>query len=454
MKLPTKALSYRRPSRSFRPMRGGTAAALSVLLGASVLAAVAPAQALDAARVGPSDPNNHGFPAYYTDDSGVALQMCDDGTGACLGSTPASLAPVEGENFYWMATTDLSAPGLDISVEIAAEAAWLSPTQPITFDRLRIRGHSDIGDVTVNHPYGTVTVPAGDTSAVRNINFTEDIGCNPVASCNFAEMATSADAHITDWIVSTTPPAGRVGDGVTSEPATVGGVPATITAGGASTAEWVVMGKLADPNAVSLPTALDFGNVRQAVTKTVRLKNLGTKALAINTVALSRSATLSRLASSTCKPGLSLGIGRSCTVELRYRPNGSKQSSEVLTINSHKVRVSAQTAAVMSAPQRVHFRAVQSGASGKTRRVVVANTGSLPLKIGRVRLAGKSPSSFDIRSGAPKVCARGVSVRPGKECAVYVGFEPKGFGPKSANLVIGSNAIGRARSIALSGSGR
>jgi hypothetical protein len=453
MHIPPKALSWRH-SLSRRRVRAGTAGALSVLLGASVLAAMSPAQALDPARVGPSDPGQRGFPAYYTDDSGVPLQLCDDGTAACLATGPAELAPVEGEGFYWMATTSLSAPGLDLDIEFAAEAAWLDPSTPITFDRLRIRGHSaSAGDIPVTTPYGIFTVTAEDPSAVRNVNFTEDIGCAG-SPCNFAEMASSPDRHITSWITSTSPPAGRLGDGVTSEPATMGGAPAVASAGGDSTTSWVVMGKKADPNAVSLPTAVDFGNVRRAATKTVRLKNLGTKALAINTVALSRSATLSRLASSTCKPGLSLAIGRSCTVELRYRPNGSKQSSEVLTINSHKVRVSAQTAAVMSAPQRVHFRAVQAGASGKTRRVVVANTGSLPLKIGRVRLAGKSPSSFDIRSGAPKVCARGVSVRPGKECAVYVGFEPKGFGPKSANLVIGSNAIGRARSIALSGSGR
>jgi hypothetical protein len=464
MNIRPKAPSWRRHSPQFHGRRTGTAAALSVLLAASVLAAMSPAQALDPAGVGPRDPAQRGFPAYYTDDSGVALQLCVDGTAACGGATLKSdgaggagvaVAP-DGEGFWYMATTSLSAPGLDLDIEIAAEAAWLSPTQPISFDRLRIRGHSDsAGDIVVTTPYGDTTVTAEAPSAARNVNFTEDIGC-PGTACNFADMTTTPGAHIGTWIVSATPPAGHVGDGVTSERATLGfgGPAATASAGGATTSDWVVMGKFANPNAVSLPTAVDFGNVARTTTKTVRLKNLGTKSLAISTATLTGSASINRMASSTCRAGGNLAIGASCKVDLRYRPGAKRQAKAVLQINNHRVRVSALSSAQIKARTAVQFKAVAAGASGKTRRIVVANIGSLPLKIGRVGLAGKNPGSFDIRSGAPKVCARGVSVRPGRECAVYVGFEPSGFGAKRASLNIRSNALGGARSIALSGSGR
>ena len=437
-------------------------AVLTSALVAPALTLVGPAQALDPAGVGPRNPDNHGFPAYYTDDAGVALQMCDDGSAACLGAGPAALTPPEGENFYWMTTADMAAPGLEVSVEWAAEAAWLGPGQPITFDRLRIRGHADAaGDYVVTHPYGTTTVTAEDPVEQRNINFTEDIGCAG-APCNFAEMTTSASAHITDWITSTTPPAGRLGDGVSAEAATVGGVPASVSvtgpAGTASTSDFVVMGKRANPNAVSLPATVDFGNVRRAATKTVRIRNLGTQPRTITSTALTGSATISRLGTSTCTDGRVLGVGGSCTVDLRYRPDGSKQSRATLTLNSPQgnrtVRLSASTAAVAQTRRQLEFRPVRSGASGPTRRLVVTNSGSLPLQIRGVSLAGPIPGSFDIRRRAPPVCARGARVPVGQHCAVYRGFEPKGFGTKSASLVIRSNGVDRAVNVALSGRAR
>jgi len=442
------------------PVRGGTAAVLSVLLGASVLAAMAPAQALDAAGVGPGDPSQHGFPAYYTDDDGVALQMCDDGTAACAGATEAALAPTDGENFYWTATTSLSEPGLSLDIEIAAEAAWAGPTNPVTFDRLRIRGHSDTaGPIDVTTPYGTTTVTAEDPAEQRNVNFTEDIGCagNP---CNFAAMTSDPSAHITSWIVSATPPAGRVGDGVTSEPATVGigGPAAEASAGGATTNEWVVMGKLASPNAVSLAKALDFGNLKKATTRSVTMLNLGTAPRNLGKITLVGDKTITKLAPSTCKATTVLNVGQRCKVDLRYKPGTTKRSAATLTINddtaARTVKVKALTASEIKAPASMEFKPVRSGASGKTRRVVVTNAGSLPLKIHGVTLAGRNPSSYDLRTGAPKVCVRGATVAPGKQCAAYVGFEPHGFGPKKASLKIRSNALGGARSITLTGIAR
>jgi hypothetical protein len=447
-----------------KSLRGGSAATLAALLAASTLASMAPAQALDAAGVGPRDPSQSGFPAYYTDDSGVALQLCVDGSANCGGATLASdgaggagvnVAP-DGEGFWWMATTSLSAPGVDVDIEVAAEAAWLDARTPISFDRLRIRGHSDVGDVTVTTPYGAFTVPA-DGTGVRNLNLTEDVGC-ALAPCNFRDMTTLAEAHITSWITSTTPPAGYLGDSVTSEPATVGGAAATVSIPGDSTTSWVVMGKKANANAVSLPNALDFGNVAKATTKSVTLVNLGTTARNLGGVTLTGDKTITRLASSTCSATTVLAVGQRCKVDLRYKPGAAKQSAAKLTITddaaARTVKVSARTSAEVKAPTAVQFKPVRSGGSGKTHRIVVTNTGSKALNITGVSLGGRSPNSFDIRSGAPKVCARGTSVAPGKQCAAYVGFEPKGFGPKRASLKIRSNALGGARSIALSGNAR
>jgi hypothetical protein len=441
--------------------RSATMTALAALLAIPALALVSPAQALDPAGVGPRDPGDHGFPAYYTDDSGVALQMCDDGTGACLGATPASLDPVDGENFYWMATADMSAPGLDVSVEWAAEAAWLGPTTPITFDRLRIRGHADDpGTYTVTHPYGTTVVEAVGTGT-RNINVTEDVGCAG-APCDFAAMTTSANAHITSWITSASAPAGRLGDGASSGPATVAGAPASVSVSGpggtASTTDFVVMGKLAEPFAVSLPTALDFGNVRAARTRTLRLRNLGTEATTVDSTTVTGSPTITQLPSSTCTPGRVVTVGGSCDVDVRYSPDGRKQSSATVALNDsapgvRSVRVTARTAAVMSARSRQSFPATSGGTRGATRRIVVTNTGSLPLRLGRISIGGRDRRSFVMRSGAPRVCRPGLTLRVGQQCGAYVGFAPRGFGQKLATLVLHSNGLPASHTVALAGRG-
>lgn len=411
-----------------RPLRGGTAAVLSALMAASAFAGMAPAQALSTTGVGPGNPSQSGFPQYYTDDSGVALQLCVDRSASCGAATLTSdgaggpgvnVAP-DGEGFYWLATTSLSAPGLDIDVEFAAEAAWLSKRTNITFTRVRIRGHADAaGDIPVSTPYGVFTVTADDPVNVRNVNFTDDVGC-AVGPCNFAAMTRPA-AHITSWITSTTPPAGYLGDSVTSEAATVAGAPATISAGGATTNKWVVMGKKASANAVSLPNAVDFGNVKKATTKSVTLLNMGTTARNLGTVNLTGDKTITKLASSTCKATTVLNVGQRCKVDLRYKPGAAKRSAATLTINddvaARTVKVHALTASEIKAPTSVQFKPVRSGGSGATRRVVVTNTGSLPLQIRGVSLAGRNASSFDIRSGAPKVCVRGATVAPGKQCA-------------------------------------
>ena len=283
-----------------KPLRGGAAVTLSVLLAASVLSAMTPAHALDPAGVGPRDPGRVGLPAYYTDDSGVELQLCIDGTARCGlatlrsdgGGGPGVGVGPDGEGFYWTATTSLSGAGFDIDIEFAAEAAWLTRRQPMTFDRLRIRGHSDIGDLTVDTPYGAVTVTAEDPIEDRNINFTEDVGC-VIAPCNFREMTTLPEAHITSWITANTPPRGYLGNAVTPQPANVAGDPATISVGLTSTDRWVVMGKLAPANRVSLPNVLNFGHVRSRVaTRSVTMKNLGTTSRTIRRVTLTGDRTI------------------------------------------------------------------------------------------------------------------------------------------------------------------
>ena len=302
---------------------------------------------------GRATPSRAGFPAFYTDDSGVPLQLCVDGTARCGGATlrgdgaggdGVGVAP-DGEGFYWMATSSLSTPGgLTLDIEFAAEAAWAARGQPVTFDRVRIRGHAPRGRRhTGDTPYGPFTVTADDPINVRNVNFTEDIGC-ALSPCNFRDMTTVAGRHITSWITANAAPAGYLGNAVTAQPAHVTGVGAaifsTLEAGGDSTDRWVVMGKRAARNRVALPTVLNFAKAR---TRSVTMVNLGTTTRTIRRVTLTGDRTFTKLASSTCRNGKVLAPGARCKVSVRYRPGAARRSTARLNITdniaAHHVRV-------------------------------------------------------------------------------------------------------------------
>jgi hypothetical protein len=442
-----------------RRRRSRTTAVFAVLLAAPLLTVVGPAGALDADRVGPVDRLQRGFPAYYTDDSGFALQLCDDGSANCLGARPRDLRPPEGEQLYWAAFADLNARGIDLSVELAVEAAWAGRAQ-VVFDRVRVRGHvSSAGRYTLTHPYGTETIRAEAPSEQRNIDFTEDIGCEPAPGgrCNF-RTAAGRRGHITTWLHSTRSPRRYMGNPERRTTVT-GGIRQFVRisgpAGSATTERWGVLGKRANAHAVSLPRGHAFGNVRGRRRDTVRVHNIGTGPMTIERMRIRGDRTLRGFrARNGCRRGEVLSIGEACRIGVRYRPDGRRRSTARMIVTddvrSRTVLLRARTAAVFAARRRVHFSARPAGTSGVTRRIVVRNKGAIAMRIRGVHLKGGSRSSFDRRSGSPRICARGVRLRAGGRCAVYVAFEPQGFGTKRARIIVRSNAL-RGHPIRLSG---
>ena len=167
-----------RDATSRRPrlnLRRGAAAVLACLLGFALLSVSGSATALNANKTGPLD--NRGFPGYYMDFAGRALQMCDDGTRFCQGIGPNALTPPDGEAFYWMAIAHLKTNRGPLDVEMAVEAAFAGQ-RPIVFSRLRVRGHlSQKGNYVLKYPFGQVRIHAITRREQRNVDFTRDIPC-------------------------------------------------------------------------------------------------------------------------------------------------------------------------------------------------------------------------------------------------------------------------------------
>ena len=161
------------------------------------------------ARVGPNDvpsPPGNGFPLWYQDTAGFALDLCNPTTQAQV--TPCLLAPAPGapnptlpfvfpnnwpdEQFWyaWGASNiggDPATPfqfpnGEGILIEGAIEAAFATGGaaigQQISFSRIRIRFNVPVnGTYTVTHPGGVDVFP--DQVAGARLFFTEDVGVAP-----------------------------------------------------------------------------------------------------------------------------------------------------------------------------------------------------------------------------------------------------------------------------------
>lgn len=205
--------------------------------------------------VGPLNPGN-GFPLYYVDTNGVALELPVPplGTALIVPPPPNPISPTMvfdppipgnafsqqigfgSECFYWVADADWtgipSAVG-NIVYRAGLEAAFAGGDalngDQMVFSRIRVRV-KDLtvpGTYVVHHPYGeeSIDVTAADITAGKGMNMTRDIGLTPL---NFAE---ALNGDVGPFLVQTAPIAqanvppgypvdGWVGDGNTSSTVT------------------------------------------------------------------------------------------------------------------------------------------------------------------------------------------------------------------------------------------
>ena len=152
-------------------------------------------------RVGPNDvpsPPGNGFPLWYQDTAGLAVDLClpknvaQLDSAVCLITNPVA-DPVAGLNlplvfptnfpdeaFYWNATAVMDVTATSrATLVLALEAAFATAVVPgdqITFGRIRIVVDAPVnGTYTVRHPYGEKIFP-NVTAGRRAITFTDDIG--------------------------------------------------------------------------------------------------------------------------------------------------------------------------------------------------------------------------------------------------------------------------------------
>jgi len=163
---------------------------MTVLVAAFAFAAPRAHAALE--RVGSVDPANGGYPAWYQDSTGVALDFCKPGnqeelnSGWCVilpADVPSGAVPevpftnYSGEHFYWVGTAGNRTNGLLVlALEAAFNSADPAAGEQIVFGRVRISipSVSAAGDYKVYTPFGDFDFPG--LAVGEKLFFTTDIG--------------------------------------------------------------------------------------------------------------------------------------------------------------------------------------------------------------------------------------------------------------------------------------
>jgi len=138
---------------------------------------------------GPIDPVN-GFPQYYQDSNGLALQQCADLACDPALAIPDPTQPISFpanfpvEIFYSRAIASITVGTIKAVLNDQFEGSFANgavaiPGDQVVFGRVRVRilGAAPGGTYTVTHPYGVEVLQA---DSLGTVNFTQDSARIPV----------------------------------------------------------------------------------------------------------------------------------------------------------------------------------------------------------------------------------------------------------------------------------
>ncbi|WP_139980359.1 choice-of-anchor D domain-containing protein [Nocardioides litoris] len=415
--------------------------------------------------IGDIDPAT-GFPSFYTDTDGLALQLClDDSLEKCL-STQADLLGngAAGEAFYAIATADVGG----FTAEYALEAAYAGdgPGQEVVFARTRYTGDGVPGATyTFTGPYGTDTCTTDELGGLSGPACTFDEGGAEGGDVSSVVTSDRIGPFLTwDTFGGTgpaAPPEGYIGDPAIAHavlgsptgfnavrvtgPGLTGSCPALAAQpaadGCAQTTDFLVAGRLANgPQGVATPDAVDVGSVSTAQVRDVTYTNVGTADLTVTSVAVDGDPGLSLLATDCLTASLPPGTSCTATVELAPGPGSRITGSLVFGDDSAAgVRIVPLAA---SAPVSsfatiadLDLGAVELGRA-TSRAVTVTNDGTAPLSLTGATLT-PAATGVSLAGQGTRPCVAGTTVLAvGESCGLRITAAPTQVGERRTDLVL------------------
>jgi hypothetical protein len=210
------------------------------------------------------------------------------------------------------------------------------------------------------------------------------------------------------------------------------------------------------PELAANPSAWDFGYQAVGTTSAIEsfaLTNSGTALLAINSVQLATGQVF-KISANTC--GSSIAAGGGCSVSVTFDPSASGSTSDAVQISygspatNFSISLTGNGAIPVAAltPAPLSF-GNQSMPGSSTEVATLTNSGNASLSSISASIAGTNAGDFSISFDG---CSR-VILPANSNCLVTIGFTPKAKGSRQATLSIADSASGSPQTISLTGTG-
>jgi trimeric autotransporter adhesin len=233
-----------------------------------------------------------------------------------------------------------------------------------------------------------------------------------------------------------------IADNATGSPQAV-----TLTGTGVAAAPVVSL----TPASIAFPASI-VGTTSTA--QLVTLKNTGTAALTISSIALGGTNPTSFVEIGTC--ATSLAAGASCSLYVSFKPASAAALSATLSITDnaigsphHVTLTGTGTAAptIKLSATSITFPTTLHGTTSAASTLTLTNSGTSTMTFNSIALAGINPTDF------VELNTCGATLAPAGTCNVYVAFKPAAAGSFTATVVITDNGAASPQSVALAGSG-
>ncbi len=221
-------------------------------------------------------------------------------------------------------------------------------------------------------------------------------------------------------------------------------------------------GGASSPAVTLAPTSVAFGNQRvgsASAAQGVTLTNSGNAALSISGISVGGTNSADFAQTNTCPIAPStLAAGASCSISVTFTPGaaGSRSASVSVTDNAsgspHTVALSGTgtAPAVTLTPTSLAFAGRTVGSTSPSQSSTLRNSGTAPLTISSIVMAGTNSADFAQISDCPLSPA---TLAAGSTCTVNVTFTPTATGSRSASVAITDDATGSPHSLGVSGTG-
>jgi hypothetical protein len=221
-------------------------------------------------------------------------------------------------------------------------------------------------------------------------------------------------------------------------------------------------GAAAAPSVGLSPTSLDFGSRAVGTTSASQnstLTNTGNAPLTISSVAVTGANAGDFAQTNTCPSSpATLAAGASCSIAVTFTPSAAGSRSAAVSVTddaggspqSVALTGSGQAPAVTLTPTTLGFGSQLIGTTSASQSATLRNSGTAPLTISSIGLAGANAGDFAQTNDCPLAP---VTLAVNATCTISATFSPTATGTRTASVSIADDAAGSPHSVALSGTG-